>query len=363
MMSALLLAGGILITSGLPSAAVPLMQPQPSKTVISQKPKSDRLPSRISRRVIRYAANELGIARRNLSIVSATSETWSDGCLGVPSPVELCLAALTPGWRVELTDGNKTWFYRTNANGEYIRQEPQPEQPTDPGQSDRISEEATTRILEQAARDAGVSVKQLGISAVESRVWDGCYGISTGPDNVCTMIAIFGWRAVVTDGQKVLIYHTNQDATEIRLNEMSSQLQGEAVVPSFLSEAERTANPGDEVVFQSIASGGFAGQTRQIMLMNDGRVVSLLVGETIRSAPQTIRQLSPQEVERFVRQIQELGYGNFVGLDYPAPAGAADYFTVSLSTLNGTLRYTDANSDQLPSNLREIIATWNRISR
>lgn len=362
-MSALLLAGGMLVTSGLPSAAIPLMQPQPGHTVISQKPKGDRLPSRIGRRVIRQAASELGIARRNLSIVSATAETWSDGCLGVPSPVELCLAAETPGWRVEITDGSQTWFYRTNANGSSIRKEPVPEQPTEPGQSDRLSEEAAARILEQAARDAGVSVDRLGISAVESRVWDGCYGISTGPETACTMIAIFGWRAVVTDGQKVLVYHTNQDATEIRLNEMASQLQGQGIVPGLLPEAERTANPGDEVVFQSISSGGFAGQTRQIMLMNDGRVVSLLVGETIRSAPQTIRQLSPQEVERFVRQIQELGYSNFVGLDYPAPAGAADYFSVSLSTMSGTLRYTDINADQLPSNLRDIIATWSRISR
>lgn len=351
----------MLITSGLPSAAVPLMQPQPGQTVISQKPKGDRLPSRIGRRVIRQAASELGIARRNLSIVSATSETWSDGCLGVPSPVELCLAALTPGWRVEITDGSQTWFYRTNANGSSIRQEPP--LPTEPGPSDRLSEEAAARILEQAAQDAGVSVDRLGISAVESRVWDGCYGISTGPETACTKIAIFGWRAVVTDGQKVLIYHTNQDATEIRLNEMASQLQGQGIVPGLLPEAERTANPGDEVVFQSISSGGFAGQTRQIMLMNDGRVVSLLVGETIRSAPQTIRQLSPQEVERFVRQIQELGYSNFVGLDYPAPAGAADYFSVSLSTMSGTLRYTDINADQLPTNLRDIIATWSRISR
>ena len=351
----------MLITSGLPSAAVPLMQPQPGQTVISQKPKGDRLPSRLSRRVIRQAASDLGIARRNLSIVSATAEIWSDSCLGIPSPVELCLAAMTPGWRVEITDGSQTWFYRIHAGGGSIRQEPP--LPTEPGPSDRLSEEATARILEQAAQDAGVSVDRLGISAVESRVWDGCYGISTGPETACTKIAIFGWRAVVTDGQKVLIYHTNQDATEIRLNEMASQLQGQGVVPGLLPEAERTANPGDEVVFQSISSGGFAGQTRQIMLMNDGRVVSLLVGETIRSAPQTIRQLSPQEVERFVRQIQELGYSNYVGLDYPAPAGAADYFSVSLSTMSGTLRYTDINADQLPTNLRDIIATWSRISR
>ena len=67
--------------------------------------------------------------------------------------------------------------------------------------------------------------------------------------------------------------------------------------------------------------------------------------------------------DRFVRQIQELGYSNFVGLDYPAPAGAADYFSVSLSTMSGTLRYTDINADQLPTNLRDIIATWSRISR
>ena len=56
------------------------------------------------------------IESEEIKVVSATRETWTDGCLNLPS-LGGCTKALVPGWRVKLTDGNQTWAYRTDNFG------------------------------------------------------------------------------------------------------------------------------------------------------------------------------------------------------------------------------------------------------
>ncbi|MEM1256318.1 MAG: YbaY family lipoprotein [Cyanobacteria bacterium P01_H01_bin.21] len=59
-----------------------------------------------------------------LQVENYSRETWSDGCLGLGGPAELCLAALTEGWRVELTDtAGENYIYRTNIDGTQVRRE------------------------------------------------------------------------------------------------------------------------------------------------------------------------------------------------------------------------------------------------
>ncbi|MEO0646342.1 MAG: hypothetical protein AAFZ17_09360 [Cyanobacteria bacterium J06650_10] len=49
--------------------------------------------------------------------------------MGLSSPDELCLTALTEGWRVEVLDtaANLTYVYRTNENGAAVRLESEAE--------------------------------------------------------------------------------------------------------------------------------------------------------------------------------------------------------------------------------------------
>jgi len=48
-------------------------------------------------------------------------KTWPDGCLGLPRPDEFCTRALVEGWRITLSDGRRTWVYRTDSEGRVIR--------------------------------------------------------------------------------------------------------------------------------------------------------------------------------------------------------------------------------------------------
>jgi hypothetical protein len=58
-----------------------------------------------------------------LQVKSTTAQTWNDGCLGLAKPGEICTQALVGGWRVVLTNNQKTWVYRTDSTGSNLRLE------------------------------------------------------------------------------------------------------------------------------------------------------------------------------------------------------------------------------------------------
>ena len=84
------------------------------------------LPENIPTQVRTDLAAHLGVPADQITIQSHSRQTWSDGCLGLGGPAELCLAALTEGWQVEAvdTETSKTYVYRTSLNGDQIRREP-----------------------------------------------------------------------------------------------------------------------------------------------------------------------------------------------------------------------------------------------
>jgi hypothetical protein len=63
------------------------------------------------------------ISVNRLQIQAAQPQTWPDGCLGLAKPGELCTQALVQGWRIILTDNQKTWVYRTDSSGTNLRLE------------------------------------------------------------------------------------------------------------------------------------------------------------------------------------------------------------------------------------------------
>lgn len=63
------------------------------------------------------------ISVNRLQIQAAQRQTWPDGCLGLAKPGELCTQALVAGWRIVLTDNQKTWVYRTDSSGANLRLE------------------------------------------------------------------------------------------------------------------------------------------------------------------------------------------------------------------------------------------------
>ncbi|OPF15199.1 hypothetical protein B1L04_21905 [Microcystis aeruginosa KW] len=80
-------------------------------------------PNSVIEAVRQHLSQKTKIPVNRLQIQAAQPQTWPDGCLGLAKPGALCTQAVVPGWRIILTDKQKTWVYRTNSSGTNLRLE------------------------------------------------------------------------------------------------------------------------------------------------------------------------------------------------------------------------------------------------
>ena len=83
----------------------------------------ESLSNSLANHVLEEVSSQTKIPFKNLSIIEANRETWSDGCLGLGQPNELCTQALVEGWQIIISDSNQTWTYRTDLGGQNLRLE------------------------------------------------------------------------------------------------------------------------------------------------------------------------------------------------------------------------------------------------
>mgnify|MGYP001792129811 CR=1 FL=1 len=171
-------------------------------------------PSSVSNSVLTTAAQDLGIPQADLSLLRANEETWTDGCLGIGSPDEACLQALVEGWQLEVVHDNQSWFYRTDATGETVRQS---------YLDNNLPPSLSDLALTTAAADSGILKERLEIIRAEPRDWNGCLGLEK-PGEACAQVRFFGWQVTVMGENRLLVYHTDMIGYQIRLNVQESSL-------------------------------------------------------------------------------------------------------------------------------------------
>ena len=81
------------------------------------------LPTEVKTAVINDAVKRTSKAVSAIKITEGRSQQWSDGCLGLAKADEICIQAITPGYRVVVTDGINNWTYRTDSLGNIVRLE------------------------------------------------------------------------------------------------------------------------------------------------------------------------------------------------------------------------------------------------
>lgn len=101
--------------------AAPVVSPESAAA-----PSPVTLPPAVQAKILSQVAAEQSVPVADLSVVTATAQTWPNGCLGLGKPEEVCTQALVSGWRVVVTDGSQTWVYRSNETGDRLRQEATP---------------------------------------------------------------------------------------------------------------------------------------------------------------------------------------------------------------------------------------------
>lgn len=196
------------------------------------------------------------------------------------------------------------------------------------------------RVRRDLARRIGIPVKDLRITDAQRQTWkDGCLELAA-PDELCTQQLVEGWRVVIAHGQRQWVYHTDTQGRSLRLESSDRPLPR-------------------NIVFQSQASGGFAGQNYETVLFTDGRMQQKITFVGGKTAPVRTWRVSPEKVQQFRQLLEHEQFQSFNQKTYPATAGAADFFVVRLSSPTGTVEYADIEQDKLPRSLKTIIQAWN----
>ncbi|WP_035990624.1 hypothetical protein [Leptolyngbya sp. KIOST-1] len=236
-----------------------------------------------------------------------------------------------------------------------------PANPLPPGEDwgsgdEELTPEARDRILQNIAIDLNRPVETLRIVATETATFDGCMGIYV-PDQMCTMIAIFGRRVVVTDGDQSWVYHTHQEENGhgIVQNPTASGSRN-GLMPDFIPQPVPEAEPEPEVephLFRAVQSGGLAGSVQETVLLRDGRLV-----RRENSTVVATHQLSDDQVAAFEQVLQDQRFPNLNRMRYVTEAAFADYPTIRLSAGYLQTEYIDLAIDDTPIALQTIVQAW-----
>ncbi|NET52825.1 MAG: hypothetical protein F6K09_30385 [Merismopedia sp. SIO2A8] len=82
------------------------------------------LPDEVQAQILQAVTMDLGQSAVDVTIDSATPETWSNGCLDLARPDEFCAMALVDGWQVQVTYNQDTLTYHTDSTGTIVRRVP-----------------------------------------------------------------------------------------------------------------------------------------------------------------------------------------------------------------------------------------------
>lgn len=348
---------GTVILGGISAQAATALTNFPSPLIAQIKPtlaqaSKQRLPRPVARRVQRDLAQRLNIPQRDLKVVSFSRETWGDSCLGLAADNERCATATVEGWRIELTNGQQNWFYRTDLTGRVFRLETK-----DPAS---LPPQVMERLIETVAQQVRVPASTLKVIESRPATWDGCMGIYE-PGRACTRIAIAGWQVVVAGEQQSWVYHVSQDASRIVQNATASGSRGEIFI-SFIPEGNTFAPLAENVVFRMTVSGGLAGMVTETFLTSDGTIYRQTRGlNTPTTRPTVVKRLSQQQVQQFQQVLEQQKFPNLNGLRYLTSAAFADYPTTTFQTMGTTVEYIDLAKGDLPQALQSVIQAWERL--
>ncbi|MBD0266158.1 MAG: hypothetical protein ICV78_26600 [Tolypothrix sp. Co-bin9] len=283
------------------------------------------------------------------------------GILSVASDLTFIKGALGATPNLSLETSNKVlndkqnWIYHTNSNERSLRLA-SANTPSN-NQSNKLPASVRNAVLQAASKRLQQPTSQLRIIEFQQQTWkDGCLELANA-DEVCTQALVPGWRVVVGIGEQTLVYHTNQTGSALRLNEKASS---SPLTPVRIPVSELPPPLDQYVVFRQISSGGFAGRTYETVLLKDGQLIQVRIGDA-NDSERSVRRVSGQKVQQFVRSLERFKFSKFKNLSYPAPSGSADFITYTLTSQKGTVQYNDISQNNLPKNLQAAVKAWNQL--
>ena len=84
-------------------------------------PPKEALSTELQQTILEAVGEQQNLPLDQLQIDTIEAADWPDACLGMAAPDEFCAQMITPGWAVTVTDGQRTWRYRTNLEATQVR--------------------------------------------------------------------------------------------------------------------------------------------------------------------------------------------------------------------------------------------------
>ncbi|BBD64408.1 hypothetical protein NIES4072_19290 [Nostoc commune NIES-4072] len=281
------------------------------------------------------------------------------GILSVASDLTFIKGATGATPNLSLETSNKVlndkqnWIYHTNSNERSLRLA-SANTPSN-NRSNKLPASVKNAVLQAASKRLQQPISQLRIIEFQQQTWkDGCLELANA-DEFCTQALVPGWRVVVGINEQTLVYHTNQTGSALRLNEKASSTP---LTPVQIPVSQLPPPLDQYVVFREISGGGITGRTYETVLLKDGQLIRVRIGDA-NDSERSVRRVSVQQVQQFVRSLERSKFSKFKNLSYPAPSGSADFITYTLTSLEGTVQYNDISRNNLPKNLQAAVKAWN----
>ena len=92
--------------------------------------------------------------------------------------------------------------------------------PKDDSTVNELPPEVKSAVLSDATKRVSKSVSALRITQAQKQSWgDSCLGLAQ-PDTLCAQVIVPGWKVVVTDGQRELVYRTDEKGKQVKLEDL-----------------------------------------------------------------------------------------------------------------------------------------------
>lgn len=86
--------------------------------------------------------------------------------------------------------------------------------------TDELPATVQSAVLSDATKRVSKPVGGLRITQTQKESWgDSCLGLAE-PGTLCAQVIVPGWKVVVTDGQRELVYRTDEKGKQVKLEEL-----------------------------------------------------------------------------------------------------------------------------------------------
>ncbi len=180
-----------------PPAGEPLLEPTPQLGEIP--------PAALSAQSA--LAELLGLDSAAVTVLAVQPGQWSDSCLGLGGPAEICAQQVVEGYQVELQAAGALFTYRTDLDGANLRMV------LPPAADAQAPVEVARAVL---AGQLGLSGPRLVavIQALPVFWLNACLGTSS-PGLACAEVITPGFRIVLEAQGTKYVFHSNEDGSQI----------------------------------------------------------------------------------------------------------------------------------------------------